>query len=87
MPISRWERAARGATDASHANQVTMDVGEKGCALMETGNGARRMRSNRALVKWGVALALLAVLVGGSLFVRSAMLTAHADAYTMIPAT
>jgi hypothetical protein len=59
-----------------------MDVGEKGCALMESGNGARRMRSNRALVKWGVALVLLAVLVGGSLFVRSTILTAHADAYT-----
>src|SRR6476646_691091 len=82
MPISRWERAARGGADASNASQVTMDVGEKGCALMESGNGARRMRSNRALVKWGVALVLLAVLVGGSLFVRATILTAHADAYT-----
>jgi hypothetical protein len=49
---------------------------------MESNHGARPIRPNRALVKWGVGLALLAVLVGGSLFLRSAMSTAHADAYT-----
>ena len=55
---------------------------EKGCAQMQSNHDLRSSRPNRALVKWGVALALLAVLVGGSLFLRSAMLTAHADAYT-----
>jgi len=49
---------------------------------MESSNGARHVMPHRALVKWGVALALLAVLVVGSLFVRSTILTAHADAYT-----
>jgi len=49
---------------------------------MESGNGARHIKQHRALIKWGVALALLAVLVVGSLFVRSTILTAHADAYT-----
>jgi hypothetical protein len=49
---------------------------------MESNHGARPLRPNRALVKWSAALALLAVLVGGSLFLRSAMSTAHADAFT-----
>jgi len=75
----------KGGEERRHRFERRSDdegVIEKGCNLMESGNGAQRIRSNRALVKWGVALALLAVLVGGSLFVRSAMLTAHADAYT-----
>jgi hypothetical protein len=63
-------------------NSLELKSGEKGCAQMESGNGARHIRPRRALVKWGVALALLAVLVVGSLFVRSTILTAHADAYT-----
>src|SRR5215831_9349731 len=49
---------------------------------MQSNHGLRPSRPNRALVKWGAALALLAILVAGSLFLRSAMLTAHADAYT-----
>src|SRR5262245_10073329 len=44
---------------------------EKGSAQMESGNGARQFRPHHALVKWGVALALLSVLVVGSLFARS----------------
>lgn len=49
---------------------------------MESSNGVRRSRPNRAVVKWGAALALLVALVAGSLFIRSAIGTAHADAYT-----
>jgi hypothetical protein len=49
---------------------------------MESGNGVRHIKPHRALAKWGVALALLAVLVVGSLFVRSTLRTAHADAFT-----
>jgi hypothetical protein len=64
-----------------HRELESDDTGEdeKGCAVM---SDVRRVRPNRAIVKWGAALALLLALVGASLFVRSTMQTAHADAFT-----